>query len=412
MHTHRWAVALVLSAALFAISADAGTQDIEKLRRQAEAGDPKAQVQLGNAYYVGTFVLKDYAEAARWFKKAAEQGYAGAQTRLGGMYENGLGVELDQDMAAYWYSKAAEQGYPGAAEAAQRLRVARRVLSLPNPDALAARLTAPRTVALENVDNPGTVGGRNPHAYAVIIAAERYRAPIPQVPFALNDAAVMRDYFERVLGIATEHITGVANPSLGDLRVAVSWLRNQAKADATSEPLLLLYYAGHGVPDAATGKPYLLPVDARPEYVEETGYPIATLIADLGEMPGRSVLILDACFSGTAARSSESNAGLMGGKRPAFIDTALPSNSKVIVLSAVTGAQTSNALPEAQHGLFTYFLLKGLRGDAADAQGQITVSGLYDYVQKEVSAAATRMNQVQTPTLSPGADVVVVRRSK
>lgn len=55
-------------------------------------------------------MLKDYAQAAIWFRKAAEQGNANAELLLGTLYHFGQGVTLDNNQAAAWYRKAAEQG--------------------------------------------------------------------------------------------------------------------------------------------------------------------------------------------------------------------------------------------------------------------------------------------------------------
>ena len=50
--------------------------------RAAEQGDADAQNKLGDMYYDGEGVARDYAEARRWYRKAAEQGFADAQYNL------------------------------------------------------------------------------------------------------------------------------------------------------------------------------------------------------------------------------------------------------------------------------------------------------------------------------------------
>ncbi len=81
-----------------------------KKRRASRQRDARAQNTLGNKYYSGRGVPKDYAKAAKWFRKAAQQGLAQAQRSLGYMYREGLGVSQDYAEAAKWYRKAAEQG--------------------------------------------------------------------------------------------------------------------------------------------------------------------------------------------------------------------------------------------------------------------------------------------------------------
>ena len=83
---------------------------ITEIRRLAEKGDARAQLELGLMYANGEGVLKDDAEAVRWYRLAAEQGHAGAQNNLGLMYANGEGVAQDLAEAVKWYRLAAEQG--------------------------------------------------------------------------------------------------------------------------------------------------------------------------------------------------------------------------------------------------------------------------------------------------------------
>ena len=55
-------------------------------------------------------VLRDYAEAAAWYRKAAGQGLGVAQLNLASLYASGKGVPQDDELAAHWYRKAAELG--------------------------------------------------------------------------------------------------------------------------------------------------------------------------------------------------------------------------------------------------------------------------------------------------------------
>ena len=82
----------------------------------SEAGDAKANYDLGRRYYVGEDVAKDYKEAVKWYTKSADRGYAQAQFELGFCYAEGLGVTKDEKEAVKWYIKAAEQGVAQAQE--------------------------------------------------------------------------------------------------------------------------------------------------------------------------------------------------------------------------------------------------------------------------------------------------------
>jgi len=102
---------ILLAAAILTLLATASlSADVKTLRKQAEAGDAKAQFTIGSMYENGSGVKQDYAEAAKWYRKAAERGDARAQYNLGIMYQNGWGVPQDATEAVKWYRKAAVQG--------------------------------------------------------------------------------------------------------------------------------------------------------------------------------------------------------------------------------------------------------------------------------------------------------------
>ena len=61
-------------------------------------------------YYTGTGTTVDYSEAANWVRRAAEQGYARAQLDLAYLYEQGKGVSLDYVSAYSWYKIAMNGG--------------------------------------------------------------------------------------------------------------------------------------------------------------------------------------------------------------------------------------------------------------------------------------------------------------
>lgn len=69
--------------------------EIDRLLAKAQAGDPKAQNQLGVRYLIGDGVEKDPKEAVEWYRKAAHAGYAEAMFNLGAAYFNGTGVGID-----------------------------------------------------------------------------------------------------------------------------------------------------------------------------------------------------------------------------------------------------------------------------------------------------------------------------
>ena len=73
---------------------------------------------------------------------------------------------------------------------------------------------------------------------------------------------------------------------------------------------------------------------------------------------------------------------------------------KVVVLAAA-GAEEITGEEESQgHGLFTYYMLKGLN----ESQGKNTVGGIYGFLKPKVEGAARQSNRGQTPQLLGSTD--------
>jgi len=127
----------------------------------------------------------------------------------------------------------------------------------------------------------------------------------------------------------------------------------------------------------------------------------------LDKLPAKNVFVfLDTCFSGRSGRDAQENV-ILAGARPALLkvkDPLLLSN-KIVVLAAAKSNQLSNYYKEEGHGLFTYYLLKGMVGEAdANADRKIQIKELTKYVEDEVGAASRRffgLNRQQNPVALP-----------
>jgi hypothetical protein len=91
-----------------------GQTPTTKLREAAVGGDVNAQLQLGRAYFNGTGVTQDFAEAIRWYRKSADGGNPMAQVALGAAYYSGTGVTQDYGESVLWFRKAADAGNAAA----------------------------------------------------------------------------------------------------------------------------------------------------------------------------------------------------------------------------------------------------------------------------------------------------------
>src|SRR4030042_722988 len=101
---------ILLAATILTLLATASlSADVKTLRKQAEAGDAKAEFTIGSMYENGSGVKQDYAEAAKWYRKAAEQGDVDALRILGLAYYLGKWVPQDFVQSYFWFSLAASR---------------------------------------------------------------------------------------------------------------------------------------------------------------------------------------------------------------------------------------------------------------------------------------------------------------
>jgi uncharacterized caspase-like protein len=252
---------------------------------------------------------------------------------------------------------------------------------------------------------PATTVKPKDHAYAVVIGVEDYR-DLPKVDYAKRDAVMVKTYLTRALGYREQNIVMLLNDRVtkSDLEARLEkWLPKQVGGNKDAE--VFVYYGGHGAPDPATNQAFLVPYNGDPAYLETSAYPLARLYETLGKLPAKNItVVMDSCFSGAGGRSV-----IQKGARPMLIkvENPLMASHNMVVISAAAGNQISNALPEKRHGLFTYYFLKGLQGEAdANKDGAVDVEELYAFMKPQVETAARRMNAEQSPQLLPGADLL------
>jgi uncharacterized caspase-like protein len=260
---------------------------------------------------------------------------------------------------------------------------------------------------LADIDIPPKTKMRNPDALAVVIGVENYQY-VPDATYAYNDAEVFREYLSETLGFKKQRIKIATNSKatqaeLNKLLGSNGWLsRNIIKGKSD----LVVYFSGHGISNQTDQSTGILPFDVDPNYA--IGLPLSKLYENLSKMGAKSVTVyLDACFTGQTRDSKM----LIADARPIIITPKkgnFPSN--INVFSASSGSQISGALKEKEHGLFTYYLLKGMSGDAdINKDKSIQLNELSKYVSKNVKAQAAINGREQTPELQGDKDRVLVQ---
>ncbi len=234
----------------------------------------------------------------------------------------------------------------------------------------------------------GAASGVNMRHWAVVIGVDTYPSPFQSLKYAADDAKAVA----QVLQDAGVNVTLMTPDSLIQPTKAnvIEQLQRHAQLEAVD--LLTVYLSGHGEDVDGTG--YFLPMDIT-DPLMDSGLSLEDLFAILnGANAKHRFVIVDACrlapkahFVAALSRySEESN----------------------IIFTACDSNQWAPEVPRLKHGLFTYFLLKGLSGGyppaprkrgggkgAAGPDGTVTVLGLLDYVTRGIEDWYSRLPEEQ-----------------
>ena len=260
--------------------------------------------------------------------------------------------------------------------------------------------------------------------WAVLIGISDY-AEVKDLQYAAADAIAMARWLLDA-GVEPDHIRllldregpqdelgGLAarRATLVNVREALGWLRRMAKPD----DLVLIHFSGHGFqgPDDDGDErdgvdEFFVLWDTLNAAKEDTALRDDEFGAALDRVESQHVVVLfDGCYSGGLSRSLPSTAHPIIGKQDLFSDFSVEGR---LVFSASAESQEAFESDELQHGIFTYYLLDGLKGNAdANNDGRITAWELYEYVAGAVPGRARlEHNAQQDPQLLGEGDVRVL----
>ena len=154
---------------------------------------------------------------------------------------------------------------------------------------------------------------------------------------------------------------------------------------------------------------YVLPQRADRDFIDKTAITQAEINAAIQAAKPRSVVIfLDACYSGQA-RTGET---LLASARPVALKAERQLFPETFtVISASQADQISSSSPDLKHGIFSYYLMRGMEGDAdVNRDGKITAGEMQAYLVENVGRQAGMMNRQQVPQLVGDANRVLVGR--
>ena len=242
-------------------------------------------------------------------------------------------------------------------------------------------------------------GGDMAHSDKVvlIIGIEAYQG-LNKALYAANDANLFHDMVRDGMGVPLENIKILSNhkATRSEILSALKfWLPAQVKAGKTHVYLL---FSGHGLTSDDDAQKYWLPFDVNKALLAETAISEKWAIAELQKLQAKSITIfLDSCYSGLT-RKGESLDPLARGVK--FKSAVAPMPVNFTMVSASAANQTALASDDFKQGIFSYFLIKGLAGQAdADGNQRVTHGELIDYLSQRVDKKALLMNRRQQPQL-------------
>ena len=228
--------------------------------------------------------------------------------------------------------------------------------------------------------------------WAVVVGISDYKnnPAVTDLKYADRDAQSFYDFLVSPQGgcFKTENIQLLLNQkaSVSNLRYALgTFLGKTADKD-----LVVIYMAGHGAPDPKKWENlYFLTYDADMNSLPNTAYPMDDLTRDLQRYikAKKVIVITDACHSAAVSGGMIAMRGNEGHRVNDYLKKLSESREGCTFITATRAGEGSQESEKwgGGHGVFTHFLLEGLKGQAdRNSDGFITIKEAYDYLYPKV----------------------------
>jgi hypothetical protein len=248
-------------------------------------------------------------------------------------------------------------------------------------------------VRFDSVDQiPANTGLQRPHTYVMSIGISTYRdTQIAARKYSALDAELVAAYFQTVGGVPAANIRMLQDWKAlrADIEdFILEWLPRRM----TSDSVVIVYFSGHAAV-SPTGETYLIPYDGKQNSTARL-YALKDLEVGLARLKTKQTLFI---FDGGVL--SIGPGGAAKRKAPRWGSSKGP----VLHLVGTTGLRSGLEPAKLRHGLFTYYLLRGLKGEAdGNVDGDVTLGELAAFVGRTVPAAARQdFSQEQRPLIVP-----------
>ena len=247
-------------------------------------------------------------------------------------------------------------------------------------------------------DNIPIVERNSENTFAFIIANENY-AYLSGADFSINDGKVFANYCKKTLGLPEKNVRYYEDATYGNMVGAMKKLQDIADV-YEGDAKIIFYYSGLGATDERSKEAYLLPSDASLVALGSTGYRLADLLKQTGNLNVENIwVILDAPFSNIDknGRTLSNNRGI------AFKSKPVVPKGNVIVSKACDDVQTAYSAKEYGHGLLTYGLLEIIQKN----KGNCTIKDASEYASQWVKKVSIEMfDKKQTPITNVSESII------
>lgn len=228
--------------------------------------------------------------------------------------------------------------------------------------------------------------------FALIIGVDQYQdSQITRLEGASNDAKALANALTAYAGFPGDQVVLLTSdhpqeqwPNRGNILRKLSNLRGSVPKDG----LLLVAFSGHGI--ERDGRAYLLPSDAQlsgdVRLLEDTAINVESMRERIRETGvGQVVVLLDACRNDPSSGRSDADNRLTASYARGFnFDLRNGDVRAFATIYATEVGQRAFEYKEKKVGYFTWGLVEGLRGGAANDKGEVTLASLVKYLEDVV----------------------------
>jgi hypothetical protein len=201
---------------------------------------------------------------------------------------------------------------------------------------------------------------------------------VGRLAYPAADARALAERFQK----NSERLYGPVRPRLlldrDATRTAVIEALEGLAKEATSRDVVVVFFPGHGKLDSHK-RLYLMAADSNPEKLSATGIAADELKRLVLDLPGRVLVLLDACHAGAIGPLDRSP----DGPTDDLVRDLMSEENGRAVLCAAVGREKS--FEKDGHGLFTRALLEALGGEGGkDSNGVVYLHHVERYVVDRV----------------------------